>query len=420
MSNTRLVPKLYFADWMNKRGKETPEEQAIRMANNVKEALRLDPECKIGLLYSANMIQADALNKHYMREHSDKVPESILDNGSGQAKLFQAFIRHINVRWTKEERARVRIVGIPTSRRGGKDIGDNAMTKLEIQAVINRVHQLIDRDHYAVLGMRRSGVFNEFSIGGGVSKHWIEDEDDRDETRDVFFQRNITRQAMLETAPEYDHAQIVQSDKSFFQSHPRAGIGLAIFGGLVALALIIAAIIATCGAAGVPLLGLGAGIVAAGTTTIVSGFSVFGAVAAAGFLLGGITAAISVIGYKVSKKHIEMNKIKYEAPITEVKKMPELDDMPSTTIHKGALGADGIRTQAGMRETFRVEQPQLSAEAQAAEAKARAEAQAAEEQDRAEAQARAEAKKKAATETGAEVTTEETKGRLSSSLKAKK
>ncbi len=364
MSNTRLEPKLYIADWMSRREGEEVNEQANRIANQVRAALAENPDLKIGLLYSANQDQADFLNVHYARNHGGAVPERILLNGKGQAELFQAFIKHINGRWTAAERARVRIVSIPTSLHGGEDKEGNRLTEDEIKKVINHVFNLMNvgEQKYAIFGMKREGIFgfDEFNIGGGVSKNWIEKENTlTGRTQDEFFQMEMRRrQPLIERAPEFyreasqyrspvvgitlaevaaahkasgktvmsvepvkseagvtiarifkETKEAETSKKSFFQRHPRVALGLAITAIGLAVALAVVATIATCGAAGVPLGFLGVGIVAAGTTTIAGGFSVFAAVAGGGFLLAAFATVGGALGVHRARKEIEMKKL---------------------------------------------------------------------------------------------------------------
>lgn len=342
MGNSRLERKLYLADWMKKRGNETPKAQAIRIANNVQAALAQDSECKIGLLYSANKNQVDKLNDHYTAKHGYGVPENILSGGHGQAEVFQAFIRHINGHWTPAERARVRIVGIPTSRKGGKDTESNSLSESEIQAAVVGVYNLMNSG-YTIFGMEREGkrqnkddlnpTVNELNIGGGVSSNWTTNYvGEKMHTRDKIFQKAMNPGgALFERVPafvaesakrkptpegltveEFSWAYQGSGEapkKSFIQRYPRVSLGLGITAIVLAVALAVVATIATCGAAGVPLGFLGAGIAVAGAATITGGFTVFAAVGVAGFALAILSTIGGALGIHLARKEIEINKL---------------------------------------------------------------------------------------------------------------
>lgn len=341
MGSARVQPGLYFADWMQRRGNESSEAQARRISQNLLAAMAVFPDQKFGLFYSGNKNQADMLAQTYKNDDESAgslVDEKILNRGSGQAKLFQAFIELINREWSPEQRAQVRIVCIPTSQLGSSDANvSNQMKFDEIDGVVDGVHQLIDEKDYVMLGIKRQrqdGRGVEFNIGGGVSQSWTEIATKTPKgqmTRNQYFSSALqTKQVRgsggdvrieprvmgefptLYTADLSAQKIDVRDDApkaSFIQKHPRVSLGLGITAIVLAVALAVVATIATCGAAGVPLGFLGAGIAAAGAATITGGFTAFAAVGVAGFALAIFSTIGGALGIHLARKEIEMNKL---------------------------------------------------------------------------------------------------------------
>ena len=177
----------------------------------------------VGLVYSANNNQAKAIHSAN-NSGQPLAPHEI--SGSGQAPLFHALAKII--KREKQYEGRVQILPVATSMIGGND------QKPQPNGASNQVTQAqINRDMAAIAALKQQGWSitgpgnqGKFSIGGGNSKGWANDQLPNGTTRAAVVQStlqtiagntpSVTKATTQQSQPQSQQPLTPMPDKSEF------------------------------------------------------------------------------------------------------------------------------------------------------------------------------------------------------------
>jgi hypothetical protein len=201
--------KTWDQSWDPQEGK-TSEDQARRMFAGIKEQAKTG---KVGIVYSANNIQAESLNT---QNNSGKSPpyDANTIQGSQQAAVFKELIELIknDQELSAEQKKNIRILPIATSMHGGSDCKDNGepdpnntVTQESLERDLKNIQAHVDDGWQVVAPPRLDKNLkrpdnpqpgNQFGIGGGNSKAFMKSKNDanwpnQDQTRNEFIQQGL-------------------------------------------------------------------------------------------------------------------------------------------------------------------------------------------------------------------------------------
>ncbi|MBP9726360.1 MAG: hypothetical protein KBD83_02690 [Gammaproteobacteria bacterium] len=241
MRSYAITAESFLSQTPDESGRKSANAQALRVFTELQTRLKNDPNLKIGILYSANDIQARIFHETYLynpnlndNEEIRALPE-LGENVGGQAIFFRELIKLINANKMAEK---IHILPIATSLRGGSDKSpSNRVSLVEINRDLIAIEHHLNYG-FAIYGIPGNPKVNgRYSIGGGYSEEFVNakciQHGNRVLTRGEYLQEQLIRLeegnnldllddnlCLLDLKPK-ESAQ--QSMLDFFSTKPKSG-----------------------------------------------------------------------------------------------------------------------------------------------------------------------------------------------------